>query len=191
MPTPTDQLADAIERLEGSIDRLNARIDRLDETIRGMGQEFAEFRGSVKTQLAAIRWFGVFFAGILVAIAVGAGRVVWDASALTSKVEQFSKDSSALTGEVKQLSNVSSALTSGVEQLSKDSSALTGEVKQLSNVSSALTGKVEQLSSRVERLEGRLETWAEKMSKQLDVLIQHTQREPPKRPQGGSPAPAD
>jgi outer membrane murein-binding lipoprotein Lpp len=149
MPTPTDQLADAIERLEGSIDRLNARIDRLDETIRGMGEEFAEFRGSVKSQLATIRWFGVFFAGILVAIAVGAGRVVCDASALTSKVEQLSKDSSALTS------------------------------------------KVEQLSSRVERIDGRLDSWAEKVNKQLDILIQHIQREAPKRPKGGSAAPAN
>ncbi len=152
MPTPTDQLADAIEGLHGSIDRLNARIDSLDENIRGMAQGFAEFRGSVNTQLATIRWLGVFFASILVAVVVGAGRVVWDASALTSKVEQLSNNSSALTNEVKQLS--------------KDSSALTSEVKQL--------------STRVERIDGRLDTWAEKVNKQLDVLIHRAQPEAPK-----------
>jgi outer membrane murein-binding lipoprotein Lpp len=162
VPTPTDRLAVAIKGLEGSIDGLNARIDRLDETIRGMGKDFADFRGSVKTELAAIPWLGVFFASILVAVVVGAGHVVWDASAVTSDVKQLSKDSAALASEVKQLSKDSAAMTS----------------------------KVDQLSSQVERIDGRLDTWADKVSKQLDILIQHTQREAPKRTQGGTPAPA-
>jgi hypothetical protein len=67
-----------------------------------LANDLAEFRletekrfGSVEKGLAAIdrdlkfiRWIGVFFAGVLVAVVFGAGRVIWDASALHSKVEQ-------------------------------------------------------------------------------------------------------
>ena len=42
----------------------------------------------IQEQLKFIRWAGVFFSGVLVAVVFGAGRVVWDAATITAEVKQ-------------------------------------------------------------------------------------------------------
>jgi hypothetical protein len=64
------------------------RTHALDEDLRELTKSFVKFRTEVRTQLSVIKWAGVFFVGVLLAVATGAGRVVWDAATLTSEVKQ-------------------------------------------------------------------------------------------------------
>ncbi|HKI19676.1 MAG TPA: hypothetical protein VKA15_17445 [Isosphaeraceae bacterium] len=78
MPVLTDTLADDIKGLTASVN--------------GLRTDFAGFKGSTETQLKIIvglaRWVAAGFAGGVLTVAVGAGGVIWAASALHSKVEQ-------------------------------------------------------------------------------------------------------
>jgi hypothetical protein len=66
---------------------------RVDFTkgVADLRNEFTGFRSTVETQLAVIKWIGVFFAGVLVALVAGAISVAWSASALNSEVKQMAK----------------------------------------------------------------------------------------------------
>jgi hypothetical protein len=50
-----------------------------------------EFRVEMRTQLGFIKWVGVFFATVLVALVAGAVNVAWNASALNSEVKNQAK----------------------------------------------------------------------------------------------------
>jgi hypothetical protein len=57
------------------------------ETEKAIG----EFRVEMRTQLGFIKWVGVFFATVLVALVAGAVNVAWNASALNSEVKNQAK----------------------------------------------------------------------------------------------------
>src|SRR5262245_895356 len=170
-------------------------MERLDEPIRGTGTEVAEFKGTVNAQLGIIKWVGVFFAGILVAVVVGAGRVVGDASALTSDVKQLSTRAErvegrldTLTSDVKQLSTRAERVEGRLDTLTSRVDTLGARMERVEGQLGTLNSRMDTLSSRVERIDGRLDTWAEKVNKQLEILIQRAHPEVPKRPgQGPSP----
>lgn len=48
--------------------------------------DFSGFSAKASVQLALIKWVGVFFSGILVALVAGAVNIAWHASALNSEV---------------------------------------------------------------------------------------------------------
>jgi hypothetical protein len=75
MPTDIDvKLAEGLADFRLETER---RFGALDRTL-----------AAINTELRLIRFIGVFFAGVLVAVAAGAGRVVWDAATLTAEVRQ-------------------------------------------------------------------------------------------------------
>jgi hypothetical protein len=74
MPVQTDHLADDIKELTLSVN--------------GLKTAFASFRGSVETQFALLKWIGVFFASVLVAVVGGAVAVSWTASSVVSEIKQ-------------------------------------------------------------------------------------------------------
>jgi uncharacterized protein YlxW (UPF0749 family) len=79
--------------------------DLRNELTKGMADlrnEFTGFRSGVERELKLIRWLGVFFAGILVAVVLGSGHVVWDAATITADVKQHGEKLNDLNAEVKQ-----------------------------------------------------------------------------------------
>jgi hypothetical protein len=85
MPTPTEVNTEDIRDIRESIKGLTASVNDLRT-------EFAGFKGATETQLKLIvglaRWVAAGFWGGVLTIAVGAGGVIWAASALHSRVEQ-------------------------------------------------------------------------------------------------------
>ncbi len=86
MPTAADeklgeQIHEVAESLAGFRLEMAERFGTLEKTFEG-------FRNKVETHLQFSKWLGVFFAGILVAVVVGSGRVVWDAATVSSDVKQ-------------------------------------------------------------------------------------------------------
>jgi hypothetical protein len=75
MPTETDvKLAEDLAdfRLE-----TEKRFGSIEKALSG-----------IQVQLKFIQWIGAFFAGVLVAVVFGAGRVVWDAATISADVKQ-------------------------------------------------------------------------------------------------------
>jgi hypothetical protein len=82
MPTETDEkIASDLAEFRLETEKRFGLIDK----------DLGEFRIEVRTQLGVIKWIGVFFAGILVALVAGAISVAWSASALNSEVKQMAK----------------------------------------------------------------------------------------------------
>jgi hypothetical protein len=90
MPTATDEkLATdltefriAVEKRFGSVDKALAESER---------------------DLKFIRWIGVFFAAILVALVAGSINVAWNAATIVSEVKQQREEMKELKSEVKQM----------------------------------------------------------------------------------------
>jgi hypothetical protein len=81
-PTATDEkLAADIHELGKSLAdfrvEVAGRFGGLDKSLEG-----------IHTELRFIRFIGVFFAGVLVAVVIGAGRVIWDAATITAEVKE-------------------------------------------------------------------------------------------------------
>jgi outer membrane murein-binding lipoprotein Lpp len=78
---------------------LRQEVKELTRSVNGLRTDYAV----VERDLKLIRWIGVFFAGVLVAVVLGAGRVVWDAATVTGKVDRLSEDVKELKSDVKQM----------------------------------------------------------------------------------------
>jgi tetrahydromethanopterin S-methyltransferase subunit G len=98
MPTETDlklaeDLADfrlASERQFGAVEKSLAdfRVEtanRFEKVTERFGRVDTALAG-IETQLRIGRWIATFFAGVLVAVVFGAGRVVWDAATTSAEV---------------------------------------------------------------------------------------------------------
>ena len=136
MPTATDeklgeQIHEVAENLSGFRLEMAERFAALEKTLEGflsgfrletaerfgaLEKTFEGFRNKVETHLQFIKWLGVFFAGILVAVVVGSGRVVWDAATVSSEVKQQGRVLETLASEVKQQGRVLETLGSEVKQ---------------------------------------------------------------------------
>ena len=82
MPTDIDvKLAKDLAEFRLEVERRFGSIEK----------DLGEFRTEVRTQLGFIKWLGVFFASVLVALVAGAVTVAWNASALNSDVKQMAK----------------------------------------------------------------------------------------------------
>jgi uncharacterized protein YoxC len=77
--------------VDEDLSELTQEVKGLARSVDGLRNEFTGFRSTVETQLAVIKWIGVFFAGILVALVAGAVSVAWNASALNSEVKAMAK----------------------------------------------------------------------------------------------------
>ena len=82
MPTATD------EKLATDLTEFRLEVEK---RFGSLGRELGEFRTEVRTQLGFIKWLGIFFATVLVALVAGAVNVAWNASALNSDVKQMAK----------------------------------------------------------------------------------------------------
>jgi uncharacterized coiled-coil DUF342 family protein len=152
-PAPTELMAVDLKRLEDSYQRIAARIDGLEAGVQDFREESAGFRGRVDTYFGFMKWLGVFFAGILVAVVAGTGRVVWDASAVSTSMKQQVIQFDEMRSEVKQ-----------------QGKRLDGVEKRLDGVEK----KLEQQGTRLDGIEKRLdgvEKRLDQMGKQLEILI--------------------
>ena len=124
MPTATDE-------------KLGEQIHEVAENLAGFRLEMAErfgastrpsegFRNKVDTHLQFIKWIGVFFAGILVAVVFGAGRVVWDAATVSSDVKQQGRVLETLNSEVKQQGTRLDKIDGRLEAMQKQLEILVG-----------------------------------------------------------------
>ncbi|MHB1559238.1 MAG: hypothetical protein ACYC61_17430 [Isosphaeraceae bacterium] len=158
MPTATDeklgeQIHEVAESLAGFRLEMAERFGALETTFEG-------FRSKVDTHLQFIKWLGVFFAGILVAVVVGSGRVVWDAATVNSELKQQGRVLETLASEVRQQGT-------RLEQQGRVLETLASEVKQQGRVLENLGSEVKQQGTRLERFEGRLDA----VQKQLETLV--------------------
>jgi hypothetical protein len=194
VPTATDeklgeQIHEVAENLAGLRLDMAERFGALEKTLEGFLAGFrletAErfgalektlegFRNKVDTHLQFIKWIGVFFAGILVAVVVGSGRVVWDAATVSSDVKQQGRVLETLGSEVKQQGTrleqqgrVLEILGSEVKQQGRVLEILGSEVKQQGRVLEILGSEVKQQGTRLDKIEGRLDA----MQKQLEILV--------------------
>ncbi len=154
MPTATDeklgeQIHEVAEHLAGLRVEMVARFGAIETNLEG-------FRNRVDTQLQFIKWMGVFFSGILVAVVFGAGRVVWDAATVSSEVKQQGRTMETLSSEVKQQGRTMETLSS--------------EVKQQGRTMETLSSEVKQQGTRLDRIDGGLDA----VQKQLEILVKRS-----------------
>lgn len=87
MPTDIDvKLAEDLAEFRLEVEKRFGSIEK----------DLGEFRTEVRTQLGFIKWLGVFFASVLVALVAGAVNVAWNASALNSDVKQMARQLDAI-----------------------------------------------------------------------------------------------
>jgi uncharacterized protein YlxW (UPF0749 family) len=133
------ELASEVKELNKGVADLRVELtkgmaDLRDELTKGMADlrnEFTGFRSGVERELKLIRWIGVFFAGILVAVVFGSGHVVWDAATITAEVKQHGEKLNDLKAEVKQHGEKLNDLKAEVKQ---QDGRLDGMAKQLETI---------------------------------------------------------
>jgi DNA repair exonuclease SbcCD ATPase subunit len=194
VPTATDeklgeQIHGVAESLVGFRLEMAERFAAFEKTLEGvlsgfrletaerfgsLEKTFEGFRNKVETHLQFIKWLGVFFAGILVAVVVGSGRVVWDAATVSSDVKQQGRVLETLASEVKQQGRVLETLGSEVKQQGRVLETLISQVKQQGTrleqqgrVLETLGSEFKQQGTRLDKVEGRLDA----VQKQLEILI--------------------
>ena len=67
---------------------LSDDLKTLRKEVSDFRLESSRFMAQVSSQLAFLKWIGVFFSGILVALVCGAVTVAWNASAVNSEIKQ-------------------------------------------------------------------------------------------------------
>lgn len=77
--------------VDEDLGELTREVKELAKGMADLRVEFTGFRSTAETQLGVIKWIGVFFATVLVALVAGAVNVAWNASALNSDVKQMAK----------------------------------------------------------------------------------------------------
>ena len=82
---------------------LTSEVKELTKGVADLRVEFTGFRSGIERELKLIRWLGVFFAGVLVAVVFGSGRVIWDAATITADVKQQREEMKELKSDVKQM----------------------------------------------------------------------------------------
>ena len=87
MPRPRSRSED-VKTAGPTTQHLSDDLKKLSGEFSTFHSEFSAFRAQVNVHLAFIKWVGVFFSGILVALIAGAVTVAWNASALNSEVRQ-------------------------------------------------------------------------------------------------------
>lgn len=97
------------EQIEASNERLTKAIEDLTRKVEEGQKEFVAFRLDVTksvhdfgNDLKWVKRIGAFVATLLVAAIFGAGRVIWDASAVNAEVKQQGKVLEEVRSEVKQ-----------------------------------------------------------------------------------------
>jgi archaellum component FlaC len=102
--------APSVKSVDEELGELTKEVRELGKGVDALRNEFTGFRASVETQLGFIKWVGVFFAGVLVALVAGAVNVAWNASALNSEVKtqgsRLDKMDGRLDGIAKQLETI-------------------------------------------------------------------------------------
>src|SRR2546423_1738516 len=100
MPTPPDQqLAEDIQEVAENLAGFPVEISEKFGTVHA---DLEGFRSAVESNLKIIRWLGMFFASLLVALFVGSLTVAWNASALNSDVKEIGRRLNDLTSAVEQ-----------------------------------------------------------------------------------------
>ena len=93
-----------------STQNLSDDLKKLSGDFADFRSDFSGLRSQVNVQLAFIKWVGVFFSGILVALVSGAVTIAWNASALNSevkqqglRVEKIEKNSETITHQLERI----------------------------------------------------------------------------------------
>jgi predicted nucleic acid-binding Zn-ribbon protein len=105
-PTTKSIEEDLVEIAQEVEDLTRGMADlRLDFTrsLAELRNEFTEFRSGIEKELKIIRWIGVFFAGVLTAVVIGSGHVVWDAATITAEVKQLREEMRELKSDFKEM----------------------------------------------------------------------------------------
>jgi cytoskeletal protein RodZ len=94
-----------------TVKSVDEELGELAREVRELGRGMADlrndstgFRSAVEKELKLIRWIGVFFAGVLVAVVFGSGRVIWDAATIAAEVKQQREEMKELKSDFKQMS---------------------------------------------------------------------------------------
>jgi hypothetical protein len=99
MPTEIDvKLAEDLADFRLEVEKRFGTLERELGEFRG---DFREFRGEIRTQLAFIKWAGMFFAGVLVILVTSLVNVAWNAGSVVSEVRTQGRALEALATEVK------------------------------------------------------------------------------------------
>ena len=88
--------------LAEEVKELSQEVKVASKGLSDLRAEFGEFRVEVRTQLGIIKWVAVFFAGVLLTVVAGAGRVVWDAATITAEVKQQGKRLDAIDAKLEK-----------------------------------------------------------------------------------------
>lgn len=92
-PTATDEkLAERIDGISHALADLRLEAEKRFGSIeKGLGDirtDLAGFRSGVESELRWIKRVGGALAGLVLAVALGSGRVIWDAATVVSEVRQ-------------------------------------------------------------------------------------------------------
>lgn len=113
---------------------LDERIDALSEDMKELTRSIHDFGGDLKW----IKRIGAFVAVSLVAALVGSGRVIWEASAVNTKVDQQGKVLEELRADAKQQGGRIEAVERRLDKIDGRLDAMT---KQLDTLISRTTPK--------------------------------------------------
>jgi hypothetical protein len=78
---------------------LRAEMAARSGKLRG---ELGEFGGEIRTELGGVKSLGIFFAGVLVAVALGFAYAAWDAGSIAADVEQQGRTLDTLASDAKR-----------------------------------------------------------------------------------------
>ena len=127
--------------------------------------EFAAFRGQVNVHLAYIKWVGVFFSGILVALISGTAGFAWNASALNSEVKQ----QGVRTGNIEAV----------VQRQGVRIENINGEIQKQGSRIESIEVEVRRQGTRIENIDAevrQLGTRLEKIEKNSESILQHLEQ---------------
>jgi hypothetical protein len=78
---------------------LRAQLTAKSGKLRG---ELGEFGGEIRTELGAVKSLGIFFAGVLVAVALGFAYAARDAGTIVADVEQQGRTLDSMASDAKR-----------------------------------------------------------------------------------------
>jgi septal ring factor EnvC (AmiA/AmiB activator) len=128
---------------------LDDRIDALSGDMQGLTRTVHDFASDLRW----IKRIEAFVAVSLVAALAGSGRVIWEASAVNTKVDQQGKVLEELRADVKQHGKVLEDLRADAKQQG---------------------GRLEAVERRLDKIDGQVDA----IGKQLDTLLSRTAPKP-------------
>lgn len=98
MPTDADlKLAEDLADFRLETER---RFGSVERTLGDLRADVKEFRAGIESELRWIKRIGGVLVGLVLAVALGSGRVIWDAATVASDVRQHGRRLDQLEGRL-------------------------------------------------------------------------------------------